>query len=228
MWIRGKPSSISVKPYYADNLVTLYHGDCREILQTIAADVLVTDPPYGMALRSGWNGEHGDLRIEGDEDPALRDLILGQWVGRPALIFGRWSVARPAATRMVLTWDKGGHTGMGDLALPWKPQTEEIYVVGNGFVGARDSCVLRFNAPMNAKSQGRFHPTEKPVALMRELIAKCPPGAILDPFAGSGSTLVAAADLNRKAIGIEIEERYCEIAARRLESRTPSLFRDLM
>ena len=59
---------------------------------------------------------------------------------------------------------------------------------------------------------------------MRDLIGKCPPGIIIDPFAGSGSTLVAAADLNRKAIGIEIEERYCEIAARRLESRTPSLF----
>ena len=213
-----------MKPYYADELVTLYHGDCREILPTIEADVLVTDPPYGMALRSGRNGEHGDLRIEGDDDPTLRDTVLAQWSDRPALIFGRWSVARPTKTRMVLTWDKGEHVGMGDLSLPWKPLTEEIYVIGGGFLGHRGSCVLRFNAPAPAKSQGRLHPTEKPVALMRDLIGKCPPGIIIDPFAGSGSTLVAAADLNRKAIGIEIEERYCEIAARRLESRTPSLF----
>ena len=213
------------KPYYQDEHVILYHGDCREILPRITtSDFLVTDPPYGMALRSGRNGEHGDLRIAGDEDTTLRDWILSRWGDKPALVFGRWSIARPANTRMVLTWDKGEHVGMGDLSLPWKPLTEEIYVLGKGFVGHRGSSVLKFNAPPPAKCQGRSHPTEKPVALMRELIGKCP-GAILDPFAGSGSTLVAAADLNRKAIGIEIEERYCEIAARRLASRTENLFK---
>ena len=75
---------------------------------------------------------------------------------------------------------------------------------------------LRFAPVQSMARNGRVHPHEKPVELMRALLAKCPPGIILDPFMGSGTTLRAAADLGRKAIGIEIEERYCEIAAKRL------------
>ena len=120
---------------------------------------------------------------------------------------------------MVLTWEKGEHVGMGDLSLPWKPNTEEIYVIGSGFTGRRDGSVLKHLAIAGTVGQAvkgtRQHPTEKPTSLMAELIAKTP-GVIADPFAGSGSTLVAAARLGRKAIGVELEERYCEIAARRL------------
>lgn len=204
-------------PYYADDTVVIYHGDCREITEWLSADVLVTDPPYGMALRSGWNGAHGDLRIEGDDTTEARDAALAMWAG-PALVFGRWSVPRPEATRMVLTWDKGEHVGMGDLSIPWKPCTEEIYVIGGGFTGRRDGCVLRHLAVAGtvAVANGRDHPTEKPVDLLRALILKCPPGVIADPFMGSGTTLRAAKDLGRKAIGVELDERYCEIAARRM------------
>lgn len=205
-------------PYYQDDHVTIYHGDCREITEWLSADVLVTDPPYGMALRSSRNGAHGDCRIEGDDDTRARDAVLATWGERPALIFGRWSVPRPPATRMVLTWEKGEHVGMGDLAIPWKPNTEEIYVLGSGFAGARTTSVLYYLARAGtvAKGTDRLHPTEKPVDLMRDLIAKCPPGVIADPFMGSGTTLRAAKDLGRKAIGIEVDERYCEIAARRM------------
>jgi DNA modification methylase len=208
-----------VKPYYSDDAVTIYHADCREMLPSIEADVLVTDPPYGMAFRSGMGGAFGTSEIVGDDDTSARDCILGWWGRRPALVFGRWSVERPAETRMVLTWEKGNHVGMGDLALPWKPNTEEIYVLGAGFEGHRGSSVLRHLAiagTVGRADQGsRHHPTEKPVSLLRELIAKCPSGVIVDPFAGSGSTLRAAKDRGRRAIGIEIEERYCEIAAKR-------------
>ncbi len=138
------------------------------------------------------------------------------WAGKPALVFGTCRVTRPPIPiRAVLVWDKGGHVGMGDLSLPWKQNWEHIYVSGTGFIGQRGTGVLRFNAL--APWAGEYsHPHEKPVELMRELIGKCAPLAeIVDPFMGSGTTLRAAKDLGRKAIGIEIEERYCEIAARR-------------
>lgn len=215
-----------VTPYYQDSLVTLYHGDARDLLPLVADEcaVMVTDPPFGMSFRSGRDGRHGDCAIAGDDDTTARDAVLGRWRPRPALVFGRWSIAKPIGTRMVLTWDKGeGQSGMGDLSLPWKPVTEEVYVLGSGFVGHRGSSVL--SAPMAGLVNVREHPTEKPLRLMKALIRKCPPGAVFDPFAGSGTTLRAAKDLGRRAIGIEIEERYCEIAAKRMSQEV--LFSDV-
>lgn len=205
-----------MKPYYEDDMVQLYHGDCREIIEWLAADVLVTDPPYGMALRSGWKGGHGDLEIAGDATTEARDAALAMWGDRPGLVFGRWSIARPVGAKAMLVWDKGEHTGMGDLSLPWKPDFEVIFVQGKGFVGKRGSSILRHMAPAPAKAQGRWHPTEKPLSVMSTLLGKCPPGTVSDPFAGSGSTLVAAKMLGRRAVGVELDERYCEISARRL------------
>ena len=219
-----------MKPYYSDESVTLYRGDCLEVTDWLEADVLVTDPPYGMALRSSRNGAFGDNLIASDDNTEARDTALAYWRNpdpyfaelpdRPALIFGRWSVPRPVGTRMVLTWEKGEHVGMGDLRLPWKPNTEEVYVLGTGFTGRRGGSVLRHLAIAGTVGQAakgtRRHPTEKPQGLMSELIDKCPPGVIADPFAGSGSTLVAARNLGRKAIGVELEERYCEVIANRL------------
>ena len=208
-------------PYYEDEFVTLYHGDCREIDAWLEADVLVTDPPYGMRLRSGRGGHQGDLQIAGDDDARVRDEAISRWGDRPALAFGRWSVARPKGTRAVLTWEKGEHVGMGDLRLPWKPNTEEVYVLGPWpeRLCGRTTSVLRHLAIAGTSSGahlGRSHPTEKPTALMADLIESCPPGTVADPFAGSGSPLVAAKRLGRKAIGVELDERYCEIAAKRL------------
>ena len=205
-----------MKPYYADESVTLWHGDCREITAWLEADVLVTDPPYGMALRSGWNGALGDLAIAGDGDLAVRDAAVRAWGDRPFLVFGRWSLPAPVDSKAMLIWDKGEHTGMGDLSLPWKPDYEVIFVRGKGFTGKRGSSILRHLAPSPAASQGRRHPTEKPVAVMASLLSKSPPGVIADPFAGAGATLVAAKQLGRKAIGVELEERYCEVIAKRL------------
>lgn len=206
-------------PYYSDEHVTLFHGDCRESTIWLYADVLVTDPPYGMALRSGRGGHFGASVIAGDSDLSARDEALRIWGSGPALVFGRWSEPRPDGTRMVLTWDKGEHVGMGDLSLPWKPNTEEVYVLGAGFTGHRGGSVLRHLAIAGTVGQGakgtRTHPTEKPVSLMADLIAKTV-GVVADPFAGSGSTLVAAKQLGRKAIGVELEERYCEVIAKRL------------
>lgn len=204
-----------MKPYYQHGGITIYHGDCREL--DCSADALVTDPPYGIAFESGSRRLLGNARsIKGDEDTSLRDFAIDWFeldAARPALVFGSWKVQRPAETRGVLIWDKGGALGMGDLSLPWKFDHEEIYVLGGGFVGRRDSgSVLRF-AP--EQSMGRWHPHQKPLRLMMRLIAWTA-GVVIDPFMGSGSTLVAAKDLGRQAIGIEIEERWCEVAAKRL------------
>lgn len=199
-------------PYYSDDSVTIYHGDCREWMPE--ADVLVTDPPYGLNYQSGWEGRL-DRSIVGDADATFRDDVLSRWRPKPALVFGTWKVAFPTGTRQVLIWDKQGALGMGALDLPWKPGHEQIYVLGKGFSGYRGTDVLSYAPGQATARRGRLHPHEKPVPLMRDLIAKCPPGVILDSFMGSGTTLVAAKSLNRRAIGIEIEERYCEIAAKR-------------
>lgn len=204
-----------MQPYFQEDGITIYHGDCREIPPVVDAHCLVTDPPYGIDYRTSRGGRWTQTAIEADGSTVLRDAVLKEWKDKPALVFGSWKVPAPFGTKMLLVWDKGDHVGMGDLSIPWKPCHEFIYVLGGGFTGRRTTGVLRYNAPTpNFATQ--LHPTEKPLSLMVALIQKCPAGTILDPFAGSGSTLVAAKDLGRKAIGIEIEERYCEAAANRL------------
>jgi DNA modification methylase len=209
------------EPYYQDGSCTIYHADCRELLPSLTADVMVTDPPYGMAFVSsssaadGWKSRWKGVAISGDDDCEARDYVLSWWGDRPALVFSSWKVPIPERTREVLVWDKVVSTGLGALDIPWKPSWEMICVLGVGFVGRRTHGVIRASLPTLAEDR-KWHPTPKPRALMTELLGKCPPGCVIDPFMGSGTTLRAAKDLGRKAIGIEIEERYCEIAAKRL------------
>lgn len=206
--------------YYQDDHVTLYHGSCvgDGAPPWWTADVLVTDPPYGMAYESNRNRNKKNVKVgrpvAGDKDATLRDAALEVWGDRPALVFGRWNIPRPSSTRARLIWDKRVQ-GMGDVSLPWGPAEEEIYVLGRGFTGDRTGNVLSVQMLMSADRERPNHPTPKPVGLMELLIAKCPPGLIADPFAGSGATLVAAKNLGRKVVGVELEERYCEIIAKR-------------
>lgn len=207
-------------PYYQDDHVTLYLGDCLELADLwTGADVLVTDPPYGMAYESNRNRDKRNVKvgrpITGDTTTAARDVALALWGDRPALVFGKWTQPRPAGTKARLIWDKRVQ-GTGDLSIPWGPADEEVYVLGTGFIGKRTTNIVRVQMLMSGDLDRPDHPTPKPVPLMEALIAKCPPGVVADPFAGSGSTLVAAKALGRRAIGVELEERYCEIAAKRL------------
>lgn len=210
-------------PYYEDDLVTLYHGDCREVTAWLEADALVSDVPYGIDYRSG-KASTMPRSIAGDKDTSVRDEILEAWGDKPALIFGSWQRPRPAATKMLLVWDTKGANGMGDTSLPWKPSHQEIYVLGKGFTGRRTTDVLTCAPVQSTARNGRLHPHEKPVTLMGELIRKCPPGVIADPFAGSGSTLVAARIEGRRAIGVELDEAHCEVAAKRLAASQEALF----
>lgn len=198
-----------MKPYYQDDLITLYNADCREVEEWLTADVLVTDPPYGMAYKSGWQ----DREIAGDKDTGVRDAALELWGDKPALVFGRWDCPHPVKARMCLTWDKGDWPGMGDLQLPWGPSTEEIYVLGIGFVGEKRAGSILHGDRMTGNTS---HPNQKPVGLMRRLLSNCPQGVVADPFAGSGSTLRAAKDAGRQAIGVELDEAYCEVIVKRL------------
>ena len=198
------------KPYFQNELVTLYYGDCLEVTEWLTADVLVTDPPYGMAYKSGWTKREN---IANDESVEIRDKALKLWGSGPALVFGTWRVQRPANIKNLLIWSKGEDPGMGDLTMPWGSSHEEVYVFGKGFVGQRGSSVLKANKPPVANRPD--HPTPKPVGLMETLIQKTL-GVIADPFAGSGATLMAARNLGRNSIGVEMEEKYCELIANRL------------
>lgn len=207
-------------PYYSDEFVHLYLGDCREITEWLAADVLVTDPPYGMAYQSGSRTKTHDAII-GDDSTDLRDEVLSMWGGAPGIVFGTWRAARPASVRTVAVWDKtdGTGPGMGDLSMPFGSSHEEFYLIGGPWrlIGKRRGSVIRTAISMGGPGfvTKTGHPTAKPISLMEQLVMTTE-GIVADPFAGSGSTLVAAKMLGRKAIGVEIEEKYCEIAARRL------------
>jgi len=224
-----------VKPYYDHAGITIYNADFRDILPSLNPldfSALVVDPPYGIGYKSNGGGtQKADhtawwfgKKIEGDKDTRYRDEILTWWGDGPAFVFGSWKVQRPVATRTVLIYDKGGASGMGDLSIPFKPSHEEIYVLGKGFVGNRDcGSVLQGRIQCTA-SRGRLHTTEKDWRTMRVLLGKVLLGAVIDPCIGVGPVLVAAKETHRKAIGIEIEERYCEIAAKRLAQEMLSFY----
>lgn len=245
-----------MKPYYDHGGITIYHGDCFDVLHNLSGiGAVVTDPPYssGGAFRGdrmgstlqkyvssdaaaqstgfAFSGDNRDQRsfaawcalwlnaarhasvesatvacfIDWRQLPTMTDAIqAGGWVWRGV---GAWSkkFGRPRAGEFsgaceFLVWGTNG---------PLSPR--EVYPSG----------VFECSSPPTAE---REHITQKPEAVMGWAMANADPNAlILDPFMGSGSTLVAARNLGRTAIGIEIEERYCEIAAKRLEQEALAL-----
>ena len=209
---------------------TLYLGDCREIVPLLKYDVVLTDPPYGQSYQSGWATDTlwaAGRTITNDETTIARDGLLHLIGDVPALVFGSRKIQEPAHTRMILTWDQGPALGMGALDLPWKPSSQEIYVIGKGFSGPRDESNVLYYPPVQSMAKnGRLHPNEKPVGLLQRLLRKCPSGIVLDPFMGSGSTGEAAFKAGRPFVGIEIESAYFDIACRRLEqlARQSDLF----
>ena len=214
---------------YSDDLVTLFAGDNREQEEWLTADVLVTDPPYGIDYRSGEMyinkkaqakaESRGKLRtVVGDSDTAIRDDVLNRWGSRPAAVFGSWKMPRPAGTKYRLIWDKlGRHPGLNTA--PWFPTDEEIYILGDGWGGKPFRTVIHTREQRSGKygHSARYgHPTSKPINLLQQLIDKAPAGTIADPFAGSGTTLIAARSRGRRAIGVEVDPTYIKAAVRNL------------
>jgi site-specific DNA-methyltransferase (adenine-specific) len=191
-------------------------------------DLVLTDPPYGIGWQSNWRAD--------TFKPIIGDLVVdASWLklvdSKIIYLFSRWDVMQRwldglqgvgLIPRDVLIWDKKAH-GAGDLS-SWAPCYEMVLYATRGrveLIGPRPQNVLRHwrvDAGATGASSGRMlcHPAEKPIPLLAEILSKHAALLILDPFMGSGTTLVAAKQLGRRAIGIEIEEKYCAIAVDRL------------
>ncbi len=199
-------------PYYEDDAVTIYHGDCREWMPK--ADVLVTDPPYGVDFqgkRSHDRKRIGSTYTVGDTEiaPAVVRTAL-DFVTRGAVFSGcrqMFDYPRPVDIGGIVT---PGSPGFGSWGF-----TEFQPILFYGKRAGQTTNIVAVRS--DTATQGIDHPCPKPLGWMRWLVVRVSlqGETILDPFCGSGTTLRAAKDLGRQAIGIEIEERYCEIAAQR-------------
>lgn len=218
-------------PYYSDDWATLYCADCLDLLPELGRfDLVLTDPPFGIGLRShdetGNRHKGGASRrgrdhyvIAGDESQDAGQQVL-DWAeaqGMPVAVFASpWRPWR-GDWRSLLVWDKGPAVGGGgDTTVCFKRTWELLQIARNGPLRAgRGESVLHFPVVPN---DSKDHIAQKPLPLLEYVVEQLttPGDMILDPFSGSGSTGVACKNLGRKCVMIEIDERHCETAARRL------------
>lgn len=221
--------------YYEDEAVTLYHGNCLTETAWLEADVLVTDPPYGRAWKSGsgMTNSHGRGRgsianggIANDESTEVRDAALRAWLSsgpeaRPGVVFGDPLIPQPEGACQALVYAKAADAGIKGARAGFRRDVEMVYLIGPWPVAVGgDTSVLRSSrwvAGPTAPSAIHGHPHAKPTDLMERLVTLAGSvNIVADPFAGSGSTLVAAKNAGMNAVGVELEERCCEVIAKRL------------
>ena len=206
-------------PYYEHAGITIYHGDCREVLPTLdKVDLVLTDPPYGIGdkwtkgVMENRKGQKSRLWGKGEtwDDSTPCSSLINSTIaaGTHAIVWGGNYFEVPPS-RQWLIWDKIQTFTGADAEMAWTNLPGTVRCFRMARAAAFGIC--------NGKDY-KEHPTQKPIKLISWCVSQCPdePQTILDPFMGSGTTLRAAKDLGRKAIGIEIEEKYCEIAANRL------------
>jgi DNA modification methylase len=199
---------------------TLYLGDCLEILPTLQpVDCVLTDPPYGMAFQSNYRTIAHE-RIANDDSAALFEWACRIPVRHSRYVFCRWDGIKVAPMpKSCVTWVKNNWS-MGDLEHEHARQTEvALFWPGEDhrFPDKRPTDVV-----MAQRTGNEYHPTEKPVHLMEQFV-KWTIGTIYDPFMGSGTTGVACVNLGRKFIGVEIEEKYFNIAVERIKAAQAQL-----
>ncbi len=211
------------EPYYEQDGIVIYHGDCRDILPTLEADVIITDPPYGLGF---------PYLSYIDSRENLRELIenlmskMLHVADRTVILCGPTQIALYPDPDWVgcVTWNTTATFGKYGYN-QWTPVLcygADLHGFGN-VNGMTKSDTLRITRATDVGTQRnkveREHTCPKSIHLMRQVVNRysVPDDMILDPFMGSGTTLRAAKDLGRRAIGIELEEKYCEIAARRLQ-----------
>lgn len=193
---------------------TIYLGDCMEVMPTLdKVDAVVTDPPYGMSFQSNRRKKRHN-KIANDKETKLLEWACSIQALHSKYIFCRWeNIKDVPLPKSCITWVKNIHS-MGDLEHEHGRQTE-LCLFYNGenhfFPKGRPNDVIKANRTGN-----EYHPTEKPVGLMG-VICSWTSGTILDPFMGSGTTGVAAVQMGRKFIGIELDPDYFEIACKRIE-----------
>ena len=211
-----------MEPYYEDAYATIYHGDCRDVLPGLAqdAEMVVSDPPYGVSYEGGTKDR---AAIAGDSDFGCYAWVLPMLraVNGPVYLFCP-DVALPTVVdiagkwlRSVIVWRKPAQYGA--ISAHYKQANEFLcYMVQPGKPSRWAGITTETTDWEHGRPVKSLHPTEKPLAVCERAIGNHTAQTILEPFMGSGTTLVAAKNLGRKAIGIEIEERYCAIAAERL------------
>ena len=212
------------EPYYQDESCTIYNADCAKILPDLGRfDLLLTEPPYGIGESSkkqasrqghGLASQRNYGEYDWDSKPASSWLIHNVINAADSQIIWGGNYFHVPPSSCWLVWDKdNGETDFADCELAWTSLRKAVRKFKWKWQG-----MLQEHG--GDKKEIRQHPTQKPLALMRWCLTHVPDAqTILDPFMGSGTTLVAAKLEGRKAVGIEINEKYCEIAVNRLRQR---------
>lgn len=206
-------------PYYQDDKagITIYNADCREILPLLPkVDLVLTDPPYGMNFQSNHRWDKHDKIIGDDELPISLIKMAIEKAIRASYVFCRWNnLGEMPKMKSLIAWVKNNWS-MGDLNHEHGRQWEAccFYPTEHHIFIKRIPDVI-----LADRTGNDLHPTQKPVGVFRLLMEANVGDTILDPFMGSGSSLIAAKDLGRKAIGIEINRDYCDIAIKRLSQQ---------
>jgi site-specific DNA-methyltransferase (adenine-specific) len=234
-----------MKPYYEDDLVTLYNADCREVLAALADEsvaAVLTDPPYSErthnAARATVNGKIQRSLSGGSERqfPPIDDEELRSVLSELGRVSRGWVVAT-LDYRHAAQFDVEPPGGLKVQRLGvWVKTNPTPQISGDRPAQGWESIAYMHRDDRRSKwhgggSHGNYvapippaegHPTAKPLPLVAKWVRwfTDPGDVVLDPFAGSGTTLRAAKDEGRKAIGVELDERYCELAAKRLAQDT--------